>query len=543
MRRREALRTALVSGTGVSAYAFACGRGHESDGASRTIPTENVPSGQPRQGGVIVQRLPSDPDRLDLHQSTIYPSIWSTAPCFNQLVQYDPSKPGDTPQDIIGDLATQWEQPDASTLIFGLRRGVRFHDNSEFSAEDAKVQLDWIRNPTPKKVSPRRGTLGTIAGIEVPDPGTLRIDLSRPTPSLLANLAGHHFTIGQARDIILNGEVGPKLIGTGPFKLNRYDRAELIELEKNPSYHVPGHPHLDGLRFHIVPELSTALANFIAGHYQLFYDVQLTVSHQEEIRRALGDRVETPLVATTQRDIIFINARRRPFDDIRVRQAISLALDRDAALTVVKQGAGRRGGFMVPNGVWSIAERELRVLPGYDRPNIGRAKQLLEQAGVSTPIDAECTTRTDYKDLAEFVKDGLAKIGINLKLTIADAAAAQPAMQRGDFDISPWVIGITVDDPDATFSEIATRTAVRNWSAVFDAQVDALFERQSQTLELDERRMLVQELEKRALAQYGVAVLYFQDASFAQYRSVRDFSFHQSQSTNRRMESVWLQPS
>jgi ABC-type oligopeptide transport system substrate-binding subunit len=104
------------------------------------------------------------------------------------------------------------------------------------------------------------------------------------------------------------------------------------------------------------------------------------------------------------------------------------------------------------------------------------------------------------------------------------------------------VIGISVDDPDATFSEIATSAAVRNWSGVKDPTLDALFERQSQTLDFSERRPLVQELERRALAGYGMAVLYFQDAAFAKLARVRDYVFHGSQTTNRRMESVWLSP-
>ncbi len=237
-----------------------------------------------------------------------------------------------------------------------------------------------------------------------------------------------------------------------------------------------------------------------------------------------------------------MNARRKPYDDIRVRQAVSLALDRDEAIKLIKEGAARRGGYMAPNGVWAIPDTELKKYDGYDKANIERAKQLLQQAGVQTPLEASTTTRTDFKDFGEFVKDGLARIGINVKLTLADTAAAQPVLQRGDFDIGPWLIAINVDDPDATFAEIATSNAVRNWSAVKDAQVDALYEKQSQTVEFSERKKLVQELERTALSKYQVAVMFFEDLVFAKHKSVRDFTFHSSLYTNRRMESVWLKP-
>jgi ABC-type transport system substrate-binding protein len=235
-----------------------------------------------------------------------------------------------------------------------------------------------------------------------------------------------------------------------------------------------------------------------------------------------------------------MNARRKPYDDIRVRRAISFAIDRDAAVQVVKQGGAVRGGYMSPKGLWGLPEAELRKFDGYDKPNIEQAKQLLSAAGVQTPLEASATTRTDFKDFAEFVKDQLAKIGINLKLTLADTATAQPVLQRGDFDIGPWTISINIDDPDATFSEISTSNAVRNWSQVKDPQIDALFERQSQTLDVNERKKLVNELEKQALSQYQVAVLYFQNLNYARSKSLRNFVVHESLYTSRRMENAWL---
>ncbi|MGH2586130.1 MAG: ABC transporter substrate-binding protein, partial [Dehalococcoidia bacterium] len=476
-----------------------------------------------------------------LHQSTTHASAWATAPCFNQLVQFDPAKVTAGPQDILPDLAEKWEQPDPSTLLFTLKPGVTFHDGADLTAEDAKVQLDWILNPPQGTISPRRGALLTVDAIETPAPGTLRVRLKRPTPSLLINLASHSFAIGQARDILINGEVGPGLIGTGPFRLKDYQRANLLELERNPTYHVPGRPYLDGLRFSIVPEYDAALSDFIAGRYQLFYDLQFKASDHERVKLEAGARAETELVPSTLRNLLFMNTLRGPYDDPHVRQAISLALDRDAAIKVIREGAGRRGGYMAPKGSWAISEGDLKRYEGYDKPNIEKAKQLLTAAGVTGPLTASSITRTDFQDSGEFIRDQLAKIGVDVRLTLAEAATAQPALQRGDFDISPWLIAINVDDPDATFGEIATSRATRNWSRLADLQIDALFDKQSQMLDLGERKKLVQELEKQALAAYQVVVLFFEDLGFARSTSVQNFVFQESLYTNRRMESVWLQ--
>jgi len=367
----------------------------------------------------------------------------------------------------------------------------------------------------------------------------VRIKFSRPTPSYLMNVASHYFAIGQKKDIVDNGEVSPKLIGTGPFKLKSYQRSNVLELEKNPAYHVPGRPYLDGVKSFILPDLNTRLTNFLAGQYQLIYG-EIRPDDQKRMREELGNKVETPSVNSYTRDYVFMNARRKPYDDIRVRQAISLALDRDAAIQVVWQGAAQRGAYMAPKGAWALPDGDLRKYEGYDKPNIEKAKQLLQQAGVQTPLEASATTRTDFKDMAEFIKDQLSKIGIIVKLTLADTATAQPVLQRGDFDIGPWTVSINIDDPDAVFSEVSTSNAVRNWSQVKDPQIDALFEKQSQILDQNERKKVVQDLERQALSQYQVACLYFYNLNFGRYKTVNNFVEHESLYTNRRFENVWL---
>jgi peptide/nickel transport system substrate-binding protein len=235
-----------------------------------------------------------------------------------------------------------------------------------------------------------------------------------------------------------------------------------------------------------------------------------------------------------------MNATRMSLYGIRVRQAISLAIDRDAAISVVKQGQAVRGGYMAPQGAWTIGDAEVRKFDGYDKPDLQKAKQLLTAAGVNTPLEASATSRTDFQAFAEFVKDQLSKIGINLKLTLADTATAQPVLIRGDFDIGPWTVSINVDDPDATFSEIAITKAARNWSRVYDDQIDQLYDKQSVTFDFETRKKIVQDLEKRALSQYQVAVLYFQQNNHAMAKSVRNYTIHQSLYSNRRLEAAWL---
>lgn len=550
-RRLSRRRTLVGSAGGLAAgFILACGGDDPADNGTGTagesgtasVQATQTAQEQPVSGGVISQRISADPSPLDPHQSANYSSVWPAAPCFNQLLQFDPSKSSAGPQDILPDLATRWEQPEPLTLLFTLKPGVTFHDGGAFTSQDPRVQLEWMLDPPPAKVSPRRSALLAIDAIETPDAGTLRLRLKQPAPSLLINLASHHFALGQAKDILTNGEVSAGLIGTGPFKLTRYHRSALLELVKNPAYHVPGRPYLDGLTFFIVPDYATALDNAIARQYQLFFDPSFRLQDQQRVELGTADQMETALVPSTLRHFVLINARRRPYDDIRVRQAISLALDRDTAIKVVGERAGRRGGYMTPKGAWAISEGDLKRHEGYDKPGIEKARQLLQQAGVPTPLESSAATRADLQTFGEFVVDQLGKIGINVNLNLIEGAKAQAALQRGDFDIAPWLLATNLDEPDAAFGEIATTRAARTWSIASDPSIDALYEKQSQTLNVDDRRKLVQDLERQALSQYGIAVIFFEDSRFARHRSVQDFVWQESLYTNRRMESVWLKP-
>ena len=545
LSRRRTL-AGLAGGAGAAAFLAACGGSEdkqESGGASTSggqaaSGTQGAQE-QPRAGGVVSFPTATDPPNLDIHQVTTYTGVWPVAPALNQLVQFDPDKPTDTQKDIIADLATKWEQVDQTTMVFTLKPGVKFHDGGDFTAEDVTTQLEWIKKPPQGKTSPRAGALATVDAIETPDPMTVRLKTSRPTASLLMNLSSHYFAIGQAKDIVANGGMGPNVIGTGPFKWKRYERSNFIELEKNPAYHVQGRPYLDGVKAYIIPDFTTRLTNFLAGQYHLIYG-EVRPSDQDRMRQELGNKVVTPQVPSYTRDFVFPNARRKPYDDPRVRQAISLAIDRDAAIQVVREGAGFRGAYMSPKGEWALPEAELRKFDGYDKPNIEKAKQLLSAAGVTGTLEASGTTRTDFKDFAEFVKDQLSKINIRLNLTLADTATAQPVLQRSDFDIGPWTVSINIDDPDATFSEVSTSNAVRNWSGVKDPKIDELYDKQSQTFDASERKKLVNEMEKQAMSTFQVICLYFHNLTFGRYASVRNFVEHESLYTNRRMEGAWL---
>src|SRR5262249_38625748 len=151
-----------------------------------------------------------------------------------------------------------------------------------------------------------------------------------------------------------------------PFKLKEFVRGQYVDLERNPDYFVPGRPYLDGIRYLIIGERGTRLAALQAGRVAAFVPLELTRAMAETAQEAVPSPVGS---ATSQlgRDNVVLNHRRAPFDNLAVRRAVNLALDRDAAAQGVRQGGAMVGAAFVPRpfGAWGLLDRDLRALPGF----------------------------------------------------------------------------------------------------------------------------------------------------------------------------------
>ncbi len=494
---------------------------------------------QPKPGGTISQRTASDPQALDLHQVSTYVALWPEAPCYNQLLQIDPQDESDGK--ILPDLADKWETPDNGlTYVFHLHPGIKFHDGTPFTSADIKANLDWIKTPANGKPSPRSGVLAALQSAELPDANTVTLHLSQPNPSLLQNLATHYFGIGPKAVLDAKGDLGDQFTGTGPFKLKTYQRGDRLELVKHPGYWISGRPYLDGMNFYIVPDDNTAFTNFLGGQYQQFSPI--LHENVDRVKSETGGKAQNLLVPSYTRDVVFFNTKKKPWDDMRVRQAVSLVLDRADAISVVKGGDGEPGGYMRSSGQWGLPLDQLKQIPGYDKSNLDQAKALLQQAGVALPLKGTLLSRTDFKDDFTWTQQALAKAGIALDLDARDNAAAYDAAYKGQFDVIIWTVSIVLDDPDATFAEISTGTpkAVRNWSALVDQQIDDLYAKQTVELDNAKRKALVNQMDQRALSIFQTVQLFFHKFNNGIYNTVQNYKYHGSLYTNKRYQDVWL---
>ncbi len=532
LSRREFLGGLVLTGAG--AILGACAPQAAQQGSGQ------APAGdQPRRGGVLNLWVGGDPPSFDAHQESTYQTLHPASPCYNLLVQYDPKDH----TKVIPDLAERWDvSSDGKVYTFYLKQGVKFHHGKPFKAEDVKASFERIIWPPNNVVSPRKGVFDAVSGIETPNDYTVRFILKRPNASFLANIA-QGWNVIYPKDLLEQGDPKKTVVGTGPFKLKNYTRGVSIELERNPEYHVPGLPYLDGIRFFIVPDPNTGIAAFLSGQL----DVYRTENKAEadEVAQRYADKATVKKFTIMSNYAMEMNARRRPWDDPRVRLAASLAIDRTAAVKVLTQGEGVAGGILRPDSQWALPRAELEKLPGYS-PNkaqeIEQARRLLAEAGLGSGFKATMLTRkgAQFEAPAVFLKDQLAKIGIDVTLDVQESAAFYDRLNRGEFELFGGSYSAAVDDPDAVFGQSYLCDSERNYSKFCLPQLEDLFIRQSQTMDANQRKQLVWELERLALVNVVKVVMAYRVNWWLWWNRVRNFYRQPSYYLTERHEDVWL---
>ncbi len=279
-----------------------------------------------------------------------------------------------------------------------------------------------------------------------------------------------------------------------------------------------------------------------------FVPLEMTKAMADAAKKSAPSLVITE-VGQNGSDNIVLNHKKPPFDNVEVRRAVSLSLDRQGYVQGVRHGGAVMGAGMMPKplGFWGISEPELRTLPGY-RGNVvdkAEAKRLLAAAGYGpgkTAIKVELVTRTIsiYLDLASFVADQLHQIGIEATVKQLDSAAWFPALARRDYQIGANLTAGGFDDPDAYFYENYKCGASRNYTDYCSEATDRLIEEQSQELDRAKRLKLVLEIQKRLETDVARPMLGWRKEYFAHWPHVKNLVPHNALYNYGRMQDVWL---
>src|SRR5881409_2530474 len=338
------VRIALLSITILALAALLCAPGTSQSQTPQASQT-------PKPGGVLNMMLREDLSQgFSIHETATISTVWPAMPCLNNLVLFDPLKKTESVDTIIGELAEKWSwQDNRRNLVFFLRKGVKWHDDQPFTSKDVKFTFDMLREaadaPAKLRINPRKDWYANIEAVETPDAHTVAFRLKKPQPSLLLMLASGYTPVYAAHVPPASYRTG--CVGTGPFKLKEWRKGEFVELVKNPDYFVKGRPYLGGLRYLIIDDRGTATAALQAGRVDTAFPGQTPKPIAERLRKAVPQLVMTP-VNTSVIDHLVVNTKKPPFDNAKVRLALSRAIDRRALIDGVYQGGAVLGASMAP---------------------------------------------------------------------------------------------------------------------------------------------------------------------------------------------------
>jgi len=320
----------------------------------------------PRNGGELVFPVPSEPPSYDGHREETFGLIHPIAPFYNTLLRVDPNDPSGTKP--AASLAESWTvSKDGLTYTFKLRRGVKFHDGSEMTSKDVKASYDKIIFPPPGIGSTRKGQYADVAAVEAPDPYTVSFRLKAPSASFVSSMSSPWNFIYKA-DILAKDMFWyeKNIMGTGPFTFVEHVKGSHMVGKKNPNYWDKGKPYLEGFRAIFMRD-SAAQVAAIRGERAHIQFRGFSPAERDSIVSTLKDRVtvqESPWDCIL---MVGINHEKKPFDDKRVRRALTLALDRHQAsqslskIAIVKAVAG----VQVPGTPFATPPQELNKLAGY----------------------------------------------------------------------------------------------------------------------------------------------------------------------------------
>ena len=500
---------------------------------------------KPRRGGILNAALAGDPPSLDMHQEQTFMVAQPLGPVYNNLIVFDPHN---YPQ-IIGDLAKSWTvSGDYLTYTFMLHEGVKFHDDSELTSADVKASWDRMVFPPEGVVSPRRSNYPMIKSIEAPEPLTVVFRLHHPSPSFLTSLA-HPANFIYAKKY-LDGDVHyykNNAVGTGPFKLKNYVHGSLIELERNANYWKKGFPYLDGIKYFIIRDDGARAKAIRAGRV----DVELRFlppGEVEGIQAQMGDKVVVAAPKSIGNFGVTFNVDKKPFDDERVRKALSLALTRDemAKTLAPLTNLDTVGGLMHPDSPWALSPEELQEMPGFGKDreaNMREAKRLLAEAGYPTGFKTVLTNRNvklPYIDLAVYVISEWKKVGVEAEHKVEESATWSKSRVARDFEVLIDPYGsATVGDPDEMLDKFVTG-ASENWGRFSDPVVDKLYEQQAREMDPQKRIALVKQIDKRILEKVWRIQGLWNSRLEVRSAKIRNYTPQPSHWMNRRFEDVWL---
>jgi peptide/nickel transport system substrate-binding protein len=459
---KQRIALALAAAAALTLSACSAGEGVSLDGE------EGGGEGASRN---LVAAIAGEPDQLDPHNTSAYFSFQVLENVFDTLVQPDENL------EMQPALAESWEvSDDQLTWTFKLREGVTFHDGSEFTAEDVVYSYNRIID---EELS-NSYRFGAVESVKAADEGTVVITVSSPSPNLLSAIGGFKGMAIVSKENVESGDIQDNPIGTGPFAFESYSTGDSISLSANEDYW-GGAPKVPGVTFRFISEGTTALADLTSGEV----DWTDSIPAQQVAGLEKNEDVELGKVPSNDYWYLAPNGGKKPFGDVRVRQAIAYAIDRDAITQAATYGNATTNQLAIPeSSSWYTEFSEFTLDPD-------KARKLLQEAGVKD-LSMDLMVTSQYPETvsaAQVIADNLAEIGITVKIRTVDFATWLDEQSKGNFDMLMlgWLGNI---DPNDFYYNQHHSKGANNAQGYSNKEVDRLLDEARKETDVDARQKL-----------------------------------------------------
>jgi len=505
----------------------------------------------PKHGGMFTFMIPADaPPSLDGHRETTYATMEAVAPFYSVLIRVNPDNPSST-TDFVCDLCTEMPKPtdDGKTYIFKIRSGVKFHDGTPLTAADVATSWQYIVHPPEGVSSARESYMIMVDKVEAPDPTTVVFKLKFATPAFIPALADP-FAYIYSKAIL---EKDPhwyekNVMGSGPFKFVSYDIGQSIKGERNPDYYHEGLPYLDGFTAIFAAKQAVRVDAIRADRAAMEFR-GLPPSARDQLVKELGDKITIQTSDWNCVNLVTPNHKKKPFDDVRVRRALALAIDQWHGAVPLSKIANVRtvGGIVFPGSPLAATKEELEQIAGY-WPDIEKsraeAKRLLKEAGAEGLTFELMNRNVDqpYKFIATWIIDEWSKVGLHVTQRVLPTGPFYDGLRNNTFDVTVDFNCQAVVNPVLDVAKFEPHTVYpENYGNYEDDKNIALYQTLLHAVDPAAQRTAMRAYENYVLDQQAVMIVMPWWSRIIPERSyVKGWKISPSHYLNQDLATIWL---
>jgi peptide/nickel transport system substrate-binding protein len=505
----------------------------------------------PKYGGTLTYMIPADaPPSFDGHRESTYATVHSVAPFYSVLLRINPENPSST-TDLVCDLCTGMPQPtdDGKTYTFKIRQDVKFHDGSPLTAADVAASFNAIIFPPEGVLSARASNYLMVDKVTAPDPSTVVFSLKFATSAFLGAIADPFNFIYQKTILDRDPRWYEKNIrGSGPFKFVDYQVGQSIKGERNADYYHKGLPYLDGFTG-IYADKQAVRVEAIRSDRAAIEFRSMPPAARDELVKALGDKITIQESDWNVASAVTPNHKRKPFDDPRIRRALSLAIDRWRGAPAVSKIAIAKtvGGIVFPGSPLAATGEELEQIAGFwsdiDKSR-AEARRLLHEAGAEG-LSFELLNRNvdqPFKYIATWLIDEWSKVGLHVTQRVLPSGPWFEAMRNGDFDVVLEAPGHGMVNPLLDVQKaLPASVDSENYGNYDDPQEVDLYEQMLREVDPARQRTLMRQFEKYVLDEQSHMIWILWWHRIVPYRSyVKGFRISPTHFINQDLAQIWL---